>query len=190
MLELHEAVRAIRPTTQLHVVGQASGLAAGKGVVVAQSLDEAIGALNSIMRDRAFGASGDEVVIEEFLDGEEASFFALVDDGEPLVAYGFEAAREKRFMRGSGLPIQIATVELIEIGVCRGQRSGLDLALVAPVRDCVELRVPSADGDAGVLAGFAEDLHEEIGGPIEDLGLIGKTGCGGFGWYLPPRSGR
>ena len=45
---------------------------------------------------------------------------ALVDDGEPLVAYGFEAAREKRFLRGSGLPIQIATVELIEIGAGGG----------------------------------------------------------------------
>ena len=67
------------------IVVKASGLAAGKGVVVAQSLDEAIGALNSIMRDRAFGASGDEVVIEEFLDGEEASFFALVD-GTNVVA--------------------------------------------------------------------------------------------------------
>ncbi|MFO1083474.1 MAG: hydantoinase/oxoprolinase family protein [Reyranellaceae bacterium] len=45
---------------------------------------------------------------------------ALVDGGEPLVAYGFEAAREKRFLRGSGLPIQIATVELIEIGAGGG----------------------------------------------------------------------
>ncbi len=45
---------------------------------------------------------------------------ALVDDGEPLIAYGFEAAREKRFLRGSGLPIQIATVELIEIGAGGG----------------------------------------------------------------------
>jgi N-methylhydantoinase A len=45
---------------------------------------------------------------------------ALVDDGQPLVAYGFEAAREKRFLRGSGLPIQIATVELIEIGAGGG----------------------------------------------------------------------
>ncbi|WP_395714918.1 hydantoinase/oxoprolinase family protein [Reyranella sp.] len=45
---------------------------------------------------------------------------ALVDSGEPLVAYGFEAAREKRFLRGSGLPIQIATVELIEIGAGGG----------------------------------------------------------------------
>src|SRR6185295_8304138 len=45
---------------------------------------------------------------------------ALVDDGDPLVAYGFEAAREKRFLRGSGLPIMIATVELIEIGAGGG----------------------------------------------------------------------
>ncbi len=45
---------------------------------------------------------------------------ALVDEGEPLVAYGMEAAREKRFLRGSGLPIQIATVELIEIGAGGG----------------------------------------------------------------------
>jgi N-methylhydantoinase A len=45
---------------------------------------------------------------------------AVVDDGEPLVAWGFEAARQKRFLRGSGLPIQIATVELIEIGAGGG----------------------------------------------------------------------
>jgi N-methylhydantoinase A len=45
---------------------------------------------------------------------------ALVDDGEPLVAWGLEAARQKRFLRGSGLPIQIATVELIEIGAGGG----------------------------------------------------------------------
>ncbi len=45
---------------------------------------------------------------------------ALVDAGEPLVAWGFEAARTKRFLRGSGLPIQIATVELIEIGAGGG----------------------------------------------------------------------
>ncbi|HEY8610714.1 MAG TPA: hydantoinase/oxoprolinase family protein [Roseomonas sp.] len=45
---------------------------------------------------------------------------ALVDNGEPLVAWGFEAARTKRFLRGSGLPVQIATVELIEIGAGGG----------------------------------------------------------------------
>ena len=60
---------------------------------------------------------------------------ALVDDGEPLVAYGFEAAREKRFMRGSGLPIQIATVELIEIGAGGGsiaKKSDLGTLNVGP----------------------------------------------------------
>ena len=61
------------------IVVKASGLAAGKGVVVAQSVEDALAALSNIMRERAFGEAGDEVVIEEFLDGEEASFFALVD---------------------------------------------------------------------------------------------------------------
>ncbi|OFW98472.1 MAG: hydantoinase, partial [Alphaproteobacteria bacterium RIFCSPHIGHO2_12_FULL_66_14] len=60
---------------------------------------------------------------------------ALVDDGEPLVAYGFEAAREKRFLRGSGLPIMIATVELIEIGAGGGsvaRKSDLGTLQVGP----------------------------------------------------------
>ena len=41
---------------------------------------------------------------------------SLVDNGEPLIAYGFAAARQKRFIEGSGLPIRLSTVELIEIG--------------------------------------------------------------------------
>jgi N-methylhydantoinase A len=60
---------------------------------------------------------------------------ALVDDGAPLVAWGFEAAREKRFLRGSGLPMQIATVELIEIGAGGGsiaRDSGLGTLAVGP----------------------------------------------------------
>jgi N-methylhydantoinase A len=60
---------------------------------------------------------------------------ALVDGGEPLVAWGFEAAREKRFLRGSGLPVQIATVELIEIGAGGGsiaRRSSLGTLQVGP----------------------------------------------------------
>jgi len=60
---------------------------------------------------------------------------ALVDDGEPLVAWGLEAARQKRFLRGSGLPIQIATVELIEIGAGGGsiaQPSALGTLHVGP----------------------------------------------------------
>src|SRR5690606_20985500 len=61
------------------IVVKADGLAAGKGVILCQSEAEALAAVESIMVDKAFGAAGGEVVIEEFLTGEEASFFALVD---------------------------------------------------------------------------------------------------------------
>lgn len=61
------------------IVVKADGLAAGKGVTVAQSVNEAISALEDAMSDKAFGAAGEEVVIEECLIGEEASFFALCD---------------------------------------------------------------------------------------------------------------
>ena len=51
---------------------------------------------------------------------------SLIDDGEPLVAYGFEAARQKRFTEGSGLPIRISTIELIEIGAGGGSIAHAD----------------------------------------------------------------
>ncbi|HTG02172.1 MAG TPA: phosphoribosylamine--glycine ligase [Nitrospirota bacterium] len=61
------------------IVVKADGLAAGKGVVVAETVDEALKALDLIMGDKAFGAAGDRVVIEECLLGEEASFMAFSD---------------------------------------------------------------------------------------------------------------
>jgi len=61
------------------IVVKADGLAAGKGVIVAQSHDEAVEALHLIMKERAFGSAGDRVVVEECLVGEEASFMAFVD---------------------------------------------------------------------------------------------------------------
>jgi phosphoribosylamine--glycine ligase len=64
---------------RLPIVIKADGLAAGKGVVIATSLPEAIAAIDSMMAARIFGAAGAELVIEEFLEGEELSFFALVD---------------------------------------------------------------------------------------------------------------
>ncbi len=67
------------------IVIKASGLAAGKGVILAQTEEEALQALDEIMVQRVFGEAGDEVVVEEFLTGEEASFFALVD-GKSAVA--------------------------------------------------------------------------------------------------------
>jgi N-methylhydantoinase A len=51
---------------------------------------------------------------------------SLVDDGEPLTAYAFEAARQKRFLEGSGLPIRISTIELIEIGAGGGSIARVD----------------------------------------------------------------
>jgi phosphoribosylamine--glycine ligase len=61
------------------LVVKADGLAAGKGVVVAESEQEALDAVDNMMVKRAFGAAGEEVVIEDCLEGEEASFIALVD---------------------------------------------------------------------------------------------------------------
>jgi len=61
------------------IVVKADGLAAGKGVIVASTLDEAHEAVTSMLADNAFGDAGASVVIEEFLHGEEASFIALVD---------------------------------------------------------------------------------------------------------------
>jgi phosphoribosylamine--glycine ligase len=61
------------------IVVKADGLAAGKGAFVCSSLKEAHGALDQIVQDRAFGEAGDQVVIEEKMDGEEVSIFALAD---------------------------------------------------------------------------------------------------------------
>ena len=61
------------------IVVKADGLAAGKGVIVAQSEQEAINAVNDMLADNRFGSAGSRVVIEEFLSGEEASFICMVD---------------------------------------------------------------------------------------------------------------
>ena len=61
------------------IVIKADGLAAGKGVVVAMSLDEAHEAIDSMLSDNKLGSAGARVVIEEFLTGEEASFIVMVD---------------------------------------------------------------------------------------------------------------
>jgi phosphoribosylamine--glycine ligase len=61
------------------IVIKADGLAAGKGVVIAQNRDEAVTAVTDMLSGNAFGAAGSRVVIEEFLLGEEASFLAITD---------------------------------------------------------------------------------------------------------------
>jgi phosphoribosylamine--glycine ligase len=66
------------------IVIKADGLAAGKGVIVAQTLDQAEQAVRSMLDEQAFGDAGGRIVIEEFLPGEEASFIAMVD-GEHIL---------------------------------------------------------------------------------------------------------
>ncbi len=61
------------------IVVKADGLAAGKGVIIAQTVQEAIEAVRDMLSGEAFGTAGAQVVIEEFMDGEELSYFALAD---------------------------------------------------------------------------------------------------------------
>ncbi len=63
----------------LPIVLKADGLAAGKGVVIAQSTAEALDAFHAMLQDRQFGDAGSKVVVEQFLDGIELSVFALTD---------------------------------------------------------------------------------------------------------------
>ncbi len=71
------------------IVIKADGLAAGKGVVVAMSLDEAHAAIDAMLSDNKLGDAGARVVIEEFLDGEEASFIVMVD-GHNILPHGHQ----------------------------------------------------------------------------------------------------
>ncbi|MDX1633347.1 MAG: phosphoribosylamine--glycine ligase [Marinobacter sp.] len=66
------------------IVVKADGLAAGKGVIVAMTLAEAETAIRDMLADNAFGDAGSRVVIEEFLEGEEASFIVMVDGSNVL----------------------------------------------------------------------------------------------------------
>ena len=70
------------------IVVKADGLAAGKGVVVAMTVAEAVAAVDMMMNEKAFGSAGNLVVIEEYLDGEEASLLAFTDGSTvvPMVA--------------------------------------------------------------------------------------------------------
>jgi len=61
------------------IVVKADGLAAGKGVVVAQTVEEALDAVRMMLNDRIFGSSGASIVVEEFMAGEEATVLAFVD---------------------------------------------------------------------------------------------------------------
>ena len=71
-------------TSSIPVVIKADGLALGKGVIIAMTLEEAQDAVKSIMEDKVFGASGNNIVIEEFLEGPEVSVLSFTD-GETVI---------------------------------------------------------------------------------------------------------
>lgn len=76
--DVNEALAYVR-SQGAPIVVKADGLAAGKGVIVAMTLEEAEAAIRDMLAGNAFGDAGSRVVVEEFLDGEEASFIVMVD---------------------------------------------------------------------------------------------------------------
>jgi phosphoribosylamine--glycine ligase len=84
------------------VVIKASGLAAGKGVIIAQTMAEAERAIDSMLLDHAFGDAGNEILIEEFMEGEELSVFALCDGRHAMMMMGGQD--HKRLLDGDQGP--------------------------------------------------------------------------------------
>ena len=78
-----EALKYCRENT-FPLVIKADGLAAGKGVLICNNIEEAKSALNELLKDKIFGTSTDKIIIEEFMEGEEASIFAITD-GEDFI---------------------------------------------------------------------------------------------------------
>ncbi len=83
------------------IVIKADGLAAGKGVIVAKTVDEAIEALKKIMKERAFGDAGERVVVEECLTGEEASYLVFTD-GETILPMASSQDHKRVFDNDQG----------------------------------------------------------------------------------------
>ena len=98
--DAEKAKEYVRTVTGAPIVIKTSGLAAGKGVIMAETVEEAEKAIDELMLNKQFGDAGDTIVIEETLFGEEASFFAVVggDVAVPLAS----AQDHKRV--GDGVP--------------------------------------------------------------------------------------
>jgi phosphoribosylamine---glycine ligase len=109
------------------VVIKASGLAAGKGVIVCETIAQADAAIDSMLTDDSFGAAGREVLVEEFMEGEELSLFAITDGTTvlPMLA----AQDHKRLLEGDrgpntgGMgayaPVSLGSAELVADAVDR-----------------------------------------------------------------------
>lgn len=82
-----EAAHAYIAEQGAPIVVKASGLAAGKGVILAETVEDAQQAATEILEGGKFGSAGKQIIVEEFLQGEEASYFALID-GSSVVPLG------------------------------------------------------------------------------------------------------
>ena len=83
------------------IVVKADGLAAGKGVIVAETVEQAIAAARDMLEGNRFGASGSSIVVEEFMDGEEVSLFAL-SDGEHVLPLAGAQDHKRAFDNDNG----------------------------------------------------------------------------------------
>ena len=91
--EVHTEVAAARACARrlgAPVVIKASGLAAGKGVIICQTLAEADAAITDILQGNRFGDAGAEVLVEEFMEGEELSVFAITDGAHAVILPGLQ----------------------------------------------------------------------------------------------------
>ena len=95
----HAAMDYIKAQNSYPTVIKADGLALGKGVILAQNEEEAMAAIHSIMEDKQFGDSGNQVVIEEFLTGPEVSVLSFCD-GKTIVPMG-SSMDHKRALDGT-----------------------------------------------------------------------------------------
>ncbi|MBQ9992432.1 MAG: phosphoribosylamine--glycine ligase [Firmicutes bacterium] len=118
----YAAARAYVENQKFPLVVKADGLAAGKGVIIAENLADAEAALKDILLDNAFGSAGSSVVIEEFLNGEEVSVLALCD-GEFILPLEPSQDHKRALDGDKGLntggmgaysPVPIYTPELAE----------------------------------------------------------------------------
>jgi phosphoribosylamine--glycine ligase len=97
-------IKLAKDYIQLHgapIVIKADGLAAGKGVIVAMTVEEAEAAIKDMLSDNKFGDAGSRVVIEEFLDGEEASFIVMAD-GKNIASFATSQDHKRAYDKDEG----------------------------------------------------------------------------------------
>ncbi len=126
LAETHRTVKGAKEAVRLRfgapVVIKASGLAAGKGVIVCQTRAEADAAIERVLSDRAFGDAGNECLVEAFMTGEELSLFAITDGYDVLPMLG--AQDHKRLLdhdegpntggMGAYTPVSLCTPALLD----------------------------------------------------------------------------